>query len=83
MQSPEDDKAFLKVDLPDRVARLAWDTFGSADDLKISMPSDMLPDGSYGETWLVVSSERLGVIRGTPLMKLANSQSVRESAVPL
>ena len=56
------DTVHLKADLPEDVAAVAAEHIGPAADIRIAVAGDMLPDGSFGDTWFVMNETRLGVI---------------------
>src|SRR3989339_95582 len=55
--------------LPDAVAAVAREHFGEPDGYRVVIPGDILPDGSFGDTWFICTDTSLGVIgytAGTP-----------------
>jgi ATP-binding cassette subfamily B protein len=57
--------SFLQV-LPDDVAVVARDHFGEPTGYRIVLRGDILPDGTFGDTWFIVNDTRVGVIACAP-----------------
>lgn len=52
----------LRPPLPEDVLRAAREHFGDPAGYRVALPADMLPDGTFGETWFVFTETHLGVI---------------------
>jgi len=57
-----DKTSFLKSALPPPVAALALESVAAEAELLIAMPGDLLPDGRFGESWLLMGRDRLGLV---------------------
>ncbi|MCK4300501.1 MAG: hypothetical protein KAX80_13245, partial [Planctomycetes bacterium] len=51
----------LKDALPESLQEEVRARFGDQDDIQIALAADLSPGGSFGETWLVASAERVMV----------------------
>lgn len=52
----------LKADLPPEVRAVVEAQVCKPEDLLVAMASDLLPHGDYGETWLLMSRDRIAVV---------------------
>lgn len=57
-----DNHEFLKSELPPQIEDFAQEHFGPCDRLKLCIRSDMRPDGSFGNAWMIMNDEALGAV---------------------